>query len=62
MKLTQREKIARALKRGETLTMLSGVRFGTLNLHRRLPETGLPIEAVWVKRAGRKLRGWKLAA
>jgi hypothetical protein len=62
MKLTQREKIANALKRGETLTMLSGLRFGTLNLHKRLDETGLPVERVWVKRAGRKLRGWRLAA
>lgn len=61
-KLTQRERIARALQRGETLTMASGLRFGTLNLHRRIPETGLRVLPVWVKRAGRKLRGWRLAA
>jgi hypothetical protein len=62
MKLTQVEKIRRALSRGETLTMLSGLRFGTLNLHKRLEETGLPIEKTWVKRRGKKLRAFRLAA
>lgn len=61
MKLTQVEKIRRALNRGETLTMLSGLRFGTLNLHRRLDECGVKTVKGWRTVRGRKLRTWRAA-